>query len=130
MADNPADAITDKLISDMRAGMDRIGAELVARMREMVNIPDGGTPSRPIHSKPGEPPRRELGTYRDSWSHVTESTPDGVRTEAGTPMERGIWLEKGTGRMAPRPHASKLAKEFGGVVVERVREVIGEGIKA
>lgn len=124
MSDNPADEITDRLIAGSRAGFDGIAEELSRRIKAMVNIPDGGTPSRPIHSKPGEPPRRESGNYRDSWQHATEVRGDTVRAVTGTPMELGLWLEKGTGRMAPRPHASKLAQEFGGEVVTRVREAL------
>jgi hypothetical protein len=123
---NPADDITDRLIERARDGMDGIGAELVARMREMLNVPDGGTPSRPVHSKPGEPPHYESRSYQQSWAHHTEVRGDTVRTAAGTPMMLGVWLEKGTGKMEPRPHASTLAEQFGGEVVTRIRDVFAD----
>lgn len=124
MNDNPADAITDRLIAGARDGFDSIARELQTRIKAMVNIPDGGTPSRPIHSKPGEPPRRETGVYRNSWGAAVEVEGDSIKAITGTPMELGLWLEFGTGRMEPRPHASKLAAEFGGEVVSRVREAL------
>lgn len=129
MNGNPADDITDRLIDRARDGMDGIGTELVTRMQEMLNVPDGGTPSKPIHSKPGEAPHYESRDYQQSWTHATEVRGDTVRTEAGTPRMLGVWLEKGTGKMAPRPHASTLAREFGGEVVTRVGDVLAAAVK-
>jgi hypothetical protein len=129
VADNPADAITDNLITRSRDGFNGLAAELEQRWREMVSVPVQGHGRSAIRSRPGEPPRLEFGDYQDSVSHTSSVEGDIIHATAGTNMTRGIWLEKGTSRMKPRPHASKLAEEFGGEVVTRVAEVFADATK-
>jgi hypothetical protein len=127
---HPADDITDRLVERARDGMEKVAQELEQRWRQMVSVPVEGVGRSAIRSKPGEPPRRDTGEYQDSIDHRTSVEGDKVIAVAGTSMERGVWLEKGTGRMRPRPHASKLAEEFGGEIVERVAEAIGDAVTA
>ena len=55
-------------------------------------------------SAPGEPPAPDTGSYRASWD-VQKITPDGLSWIVFTPDKRGPWLEYGTTKIAPRPHA-------------------------
>ena len=127
---HPADDIADSLVRKARDGMGKVAQELADRWRKLIAVPVEGKGRTAIRSKPGEPPRRETGEYQDSIESRVEIEGDKVTAVAGTTMERGVWLEKGTGRMKPRPHASKVADEFGGEVVDRVAEVIGDSVTA
>ena len=66
-------------------------------------------------SAPGEPPAVRTGTFRNSWqpeSHVVHGSyisriSSDVRTDDGV-HTLGEILEKGTSRMAPRPHHDRI----------------------
>lgn len=55
-------------------------------------------------SAPGEPPAIRTGELRSSYRPVAEENRRGAVGRLGTPLPRGLWLELGTRRMAPRPH--------------------------
>lgn len=68
-------------------------------------------------SAPGEPPAVRTGTFRNSWqpeayaafgSYISRISSD-VRTDNGQ-HNLGEILEKGTSRMAPRPHHDRILK--------------------
>lgn len=52
-----------------------------------------------IRSRPGEPPRKQLGHLRRSVAREVVS----LKGRVGTNVKYGRWLELGTGRMAARP---------------------------
>ena len=51
-------------------------------------------------SKPGEPPASRVGDLRRKYTFRTK----GHAAEVGNPLEYAYYLEKGTRKMAPRPH--------------------------
>lgn len=55
-------------------------------------------------SAPGEPPAPDTGSYRASWD-AAKTRPDGLAWIVFTRDKRGPWLEYGTTKIAPRPHA-------------------------
>lgn len=125
----PADSIIDALVTGCRPGFDAIGADLEKRLRDKLRVPVVRQGSRVIRSKPGEPPRKDKGNYQSSMDRVTVVSGDRIRAVAGTNMVRGVWLENGTGRMAPRPHASVVIQEFKSEVLDRVRAALADAVK-
>jgi hypothetical protein len=55
-------------------------------------------------SKPGEAPAVRLGQLRQTYRFRVTGPNYMERGEVGSPLERSVWLEKGTSRMAARPH--------------------------
>lgn len=55
-----------------------------------------------VRSKPGEPPRKQTGHLRRSYTHVTDRKE--LVAYVGTAVRYGLFLELGTSRMAARPH--------------------------
>lgn len=51
-------------------------------------------------SRPGEPPASRLGDLRISYKYRVK----GLAAEIGSPLPYALALEKGTSKMAPRPH--------------------------
>jgi hypothetical protein len=111
---NPADRIVDDLIRRSRDKFDALGGEIVRDMREMIGVPVSGSGRNVVRSKPGEPPRKETGALQGSWRHHTVTEGDTVRTVAGTPSMIGVYLQKGTATIRPRPHASTLFRRVVG----------------
>lgn len=71
-----------------------------------------------LPSNPGETPAVQTGTYRASFDFdVTPGLLGAVRI--GTPDKRGPWLEKGTSKMAPRPHLQPI-------IESKAREISAE----
>jgi hypothetical protein len=61
-------------------------------------------------SKPGDPPAPDTGQYRASWHPKLDG--DGLGGDILTNDKRASWLEHGTARMAPRPHAGPVAERL------------------
>lgn len=101
---NPADDIVDDVVTRAQERLEELGADIEAELKEQVSVPVGRSKGKVERSKPGESPRRDRGDYYKSFGHAVTSDGDRVAAHAGTDMERGQWLEGGTGRMAPRPH--------------------------
>lgn len=55
-------------------------------------------------SKPGEAPAVRLGQLRQSYRFRVVGPNYMERGEVGSPLKRALFLEKGTSRMAARPH--------------------------
>jgi hypothetical protein len=55
-------------------------------------------------SKPGEAPAVRLGQLRQSYRFRVVGPNYMERGEVGSPLDRALYLEKGTSRMAARPH--------------------------
>lgn len=55
-------------------------------------------------SKPGEAPAVRLGQLRQSYRFQVTGANYMERGEVGSPLDRALFLEKGTKRMAARPH--------------------------
>lgn len=68
-------------------------------------------------SKPGEAPASRLGQLRQSYRFRVVGPNYMERGEVGSPLDRALWLEKGTENMAARPH---LAAAFD----KRRREIL------
>lgn len=51
-------------------------------------------------SAPGEAPATRLGDLRTSYRFIVQTSEAAV----GSPLDYALWLEKGTSKMAPRPH--------------------------
>lgn len=51
-------------------------------------------------SSPGEAPATRLGDLRTSYRFIVQ----GNEAAVGSPLDYALWLEKGTSKMAPRPH--------------------------
>jgi hypothetical protein len=121
-AEQCADAMCAYLGSRLRLAIGAVADEVKEEVRGRINVSVGRDGSRIIRSKPGEPPRRETGDYRDSWvSEVTEggSTITGT---AGTTSNIGPMLEFGTERMAARPHVAPVVDQLRGNLVPRIQE--------
>lgn len=54
-------------------------------------------------SAPGEAPAVQTGQLRNSIRDNVYSEGKSVKGEVGTELLKGLWLEKGTSKMAPRP---------------------------
>jgi hypothetical protein len=57
-------------------------------------------------SAPGEPPATRLARLRQSVKYSVRRGRDDAVGVVGTPLEYGVYLEKGTGKMRPRPWLS------------------------
>lgn len=62
-----------------------------------------GTKTYYIASAPGEPPAVLTGQLRQSVKTNVYSKAKAVKGEVGTGLHKGLMLEKGTKKMAPRP---------------------------
>lgn len=68
-------------------------------------------------SAPGEAPASRLGQLRQSYRFRVTGPNYMEVGEVGSPLERALWLEKGTERIAARPHLQAAFEE-------RRREII------
>lgn len=71
-------------------------------------------------SAPGEAPAVQTGQLRNSVRDRVYSEGKSVKGEVGTELMKGLWLEKGTSKMAPRPW---LERSFDNSL-ERVKEIL------
>ncbi|MGN7485354.1 HK97 gp10 family phage protein [Priestia megaterium] len=55
-------------------------------------------------SRPGEAPATVTGRLRSSYRFRVTETGGNKVGEVGSPLDYALYLEKGTSRMAPRPH--------------------------
>ena len=81
-----------------------------------------GTPRLHRASAPGQPPTVDTGSYRESFAFARVSA---TKRRVGTDDKRATWFERGTLRMAKRPHFSvafrKVEREMGDVL----RDILG-----
>lgn len=71
-------------------------------------------------SAPGESPASRLGDLRTSYRYRVKSN----YAEVGTPLKYGLTLEKGSRKMAPRPHLRKAYQ----VNRERIIAALGRNV--
>ena len=71
-------------------------------------------------SAPGEPPAVQTGQLRNSIRDNVYSEGKSVKGEVGTELMKGLWLEKGTSKMAPRPWLEPSFNKS----LERVKEIL------
>jgi len=65
-------------------------------------------------SVPGEPPNVDTGILRNSIDYEIIKDRNGVFGRVGTNQRYGLWLEKGTDKMAARPYLkSAVSKNVG-----------------
>jgi hypothetical protein len=75
---------------------------------------EGKKPKKPkfyTASAPGEAPAVRLGDLRTSYRYVVKKRGMAAEGYVGTPLKYGYWLEKGTARMAKRPHLQRAFEE-------------------
>lgn len=66
-----------------------------------------GTKRYYFASKPGESPASRLGILRTSYAWLINNKGIKARGYVGSPLLYALWLEKGTKKMAKRPHLRK-----------------------
>jgi len=71
-------------------------------------------------SAPGEPPAVQTGQLRNSVTAVVETEGKSVKGIVGTELMKGLWLEKGTRNMAPRPWLERSFESS----LDRVKEIL------
>ena len=71
-------------------------------------------------SAPGEPPAVQTGQLRNSVRDNVYKREKSVVGEVGTELMKGLWLEKGTRKMAPRPWLEPSFDKS----LERVKEIL------
>lgn len=71
-------------------------------------------------SAPGEPPAAQTGQLRNSVTAVVENEDKSVKGIVGTELMKGLHLEKGTSKMAPRPWLEPSFNKS----LERVKEIL------
>jgi hypothetical protein len=71
-------------------------------------------------SAPGEPPAVQTGQLRNSVTAIVEKEGKSVKGFVGTELMKGLWLEKGTSKMAPRPWLKPSFDKS----LERVKEIL------
>ena len=71
-------------------------------------------------SAPGEPPAVQTGQLRNSVTAIVENEGKSVKGFVGTELMKGLHLEKGTSKMAPRPW---LERSFDSSL-DRVKEIL------
>jgi hypothetical protein len=104
-----------------------LGPAVEADIVELVSVPVQYAGSEVIRSRPGEPPRRETGIYRDSIRHEVidgEAGPDSATLHLFTNSVIGTYLEYGTSAMKPRPHFGPTFEAWRDEVVRRVGDAV------
>jgi hypothetical protein len=101
-----------KVTKQIRDAADTSAQEAAKEWAEgMVRIMEESTPQGLLYwypgrgwtraSAPGQPPAIQSGNY--ARSITVRKDGEGIYS-AGSPEMLGLWLEKGTSKMAPRPH--------------------------
>lgn len=116
------EAVTDAVLDRLEVAVDSVVWDIREALRDAVSKPVGRSGTRIIRSKPGEPPRRETGKYQGSITHYTRRQGNAIRGAAGTPMQRGVWLNHGTSRMAARPHFDRVYQEARDTAAQRIKD--------
>ena len=81
-------------------------AERVAEQtRRLLDVPQT---SRRTHSRPGDSPERVTGALEQS---IFVEAPKALSQQVGTDLDYGLWLERGTARIAPRPFLTRALDE-------------------
>jgi hypothetical protein len=100
------EAVCERVASrSLLPAMEDVVAGITADVKERIGVPVEYAGGHVIRSKPGEPPRTEFGDYINSWTYTVVRNGDVITGTSGSTLPgRGVWLEKGTGRIRPRPH--------------------------
>ncbi len=120
--DELSNALTERMAERLQPAVAKTAADLTADIQRRINVPVGRSGSRVIRSKPGEPPRREFGNYRASWETRDARSGDEITGTAGTTSNLGPWLERGTSRMAARPHVEPAVNDLKPSLVDTIKQ--------
>jgi hypothetical protein len=109
----------------------QIGLLYVNQVRVILSQPGTGRLYRRGNvthqaSAPGQAPAVDTGAYRASWTFALQG-PDTVAMYPGPsphPTHLGTWLEFGTSRMAPRPHARVAAAQIEPLIARIVETAV------
>lgn len=112
--------------------MDRIGhgatdvlnataGEAARNMRQLISVQVGGTPSKPVRSKPGEPPRRETGRLQSLVDYTVDQNPRDVYAfTLSDDAPYASYLENGTPTMAKRPYFAVIQQKWFPILRQRL----------
>lgn len=81
------------------------------------------------HSRPGNPPYLQTGLLRSSigWEFVEGGPGNLVAGRVGTALQYGLYLEKGTRKMAARPYIEVNLRKHARTVSDIMNKRIGPG---
>lgn len=81
------------------------------------------------HSVPGNPPYLQTGLLRSSinWEIVEGGPGNAILGRVGTPLAYGLYLEKGTRKMAARPYIEVNVQKHAGEISAIMNNKIGPG---
>lgn len=73
-------------------------------------------------SAPGEMPAVRTGDLRSSYT-LSPDNPSGIKRQVhiGSPLEKAVWLEKGTSKMAARPHLRKTLEQEQAALIQTIK---------
>lgn len=115
------DKVMGRIAASVRAAMDQIAKDVEADVRKSISIPVGRTKGRVIRSKAGEFPRRDSGRlYRAVTSAVADVTTDKIRATVSIGTGYSGFLDRGTGRMSPRPMKAPTLAKWKPIVIDRL----------
>ncbi len=115
------DRLADQVQWAVQAAIEEGAQDLRREARDLLDVAGRGEPSAP-----GEPPRRQTGTLRDSLT--VELAPDRPSARVGTGLDSGAHLEFGTQAIAPRPWLAPAAENAAPRIRARIEEAVCEGI--
>lgn len=98
-----------RIVRELREAVEgelrRLAPDVHEDMLWTIGVPVQYIGRRTIRSLPGEPPRRETGALQDSWNwRVLTPAVDRTVAEIYTASKVGLYLQRGTSRIRPRPH--------------------------
>lgn len=121
-----------KFTTAKRHALYRVGKYVTSKIKEKIkNPPKTGAyykykGRKKQASAPGEPPANRSGFLRRSVGFVVESQ---NRMVVGAEAPYGVWLDKGTRRMKPRPFVSSTALGESKEVLVIMRKTLDEEMK-
>lgn len=116
-------AVCEHVAGRLVPAVETVAAGITADVKQRIGVPVGYANGRVIRSRPGEPPRREFGDYIGSWTYTVVREGDVIKGTSGSTMPgRGVWLEKGTGRIAPRPHVEPAYQQARAEATQQIKQ--------
>lgn len=115
------DRLADQVEWAVQAAIEEGAHDLRREARELLDVAGHGEASAP-----GEPPRRQTGTLRDSLTVAL--APDRLSARVGTDLDSGAHLEFGTQAIAPRPWLAPAAENARPKIQARIEEAVRQAM--